>query len=65
MVLNIYEDDGETYIEEYSDSMGGFKVVLNGNTFDLYELKPDNPDQYYVGQYDDVLEAIQEGRRWT
>jgi len=65
VMLETKEEDGKIFIEQYSDSMGGFKVELMGNTFDLYELKIDSGDECYVGQYDDILEAIKEGRRWT
>lgn len=65
MALEIKEEDGEIYIEEYSDSRGGFKIKLTGSAFDLYELKPDSTVEIYSGQYDDVMEAITEGRRWT
>lgn len=65
MSLYIEEKDGVIKIGEYSDSNGGFEIVVNGNTFDLYEIKPDQYDGYYSGQYDDILEAIKVGRSWT
>jgi hypothetical protein len=65
MSLNITEENEIIVIEESSESNGGFKIIFcKSGMFELVEIKPSG-EEYFCDNYENIYNAIKEGRRWT